>query len=278
MLKNEVLTQKFLELPSSDQMKLRVFMSLMSVNNMLVFIMSQFRFGIFSWVGILLNIPIFYWSIDIKRATSFYYRFIIWSFWVVLIFNGLHLISSILRYPNIEISVIGSVANLLLVCFFGRSILRYRKALIESGYKSVEKLPTLTLTEGNRIRFWVRVIGILLIVWGMMNWAFSDWLRTYGIPSEELVVISMGFIAAVGLLLFRQNLGRRFCLFSHMGRMVACDFRQKNFWCLGLFLLDWRSCDFLGGISFPSSSQNQSGVQMNEASLVFEGEEVGDVA
>ena len=216
MFDRKICAEKFLELTSSDQTRLRIFMALMSVNNIFIFVVSQFNIGIFSWIGILLNVIVLYWSLDIKRAPSFYYRLIMWSFWFVLIFNGLHFTKSILRYPHLEISAIGSLVNLVLIYFFAQSILRYRKTVIESEQKSVRKIttvPTLTLTEEERIRFWVRTVGTFLTVWSMANWMLSDQFRNLGITPDGLPVIAMGLIAAAGLFSFQQNLGRRLCLF-----------------------------------------------------------------
>jgi len=215
MIDKKTCVEKFSALPSADQTGLRIYMAFMTVNNISIFVMSRFKFGVFSWLGILLNAIILYWSIDIKRATSFYYRFIIWSFWYVLIFNGSHALITIFRYPRIEISIVGSLVNLVLVCFFVRAIFRYREALIER-HQSVQKsskLPPLTLAEEKGMKLWVRATAIFLIVWGMVNWIFSEWLRSYEMSPEEPLIISMVLIAALGLMLFRQNLGRRFCLF-----------------------------------------------------------------
>ncbi len=74
-------------------------------------------------------------------------------------------------------------------------------------------LPILTQAEERKIRFWVRTVAVILIVEGVINSVFFDWLLNHGLPAEKPWYAAPGIIAGGGLVFFRQNIGRRFGLF-----------------------------------------------------------------
>lgn len=76
--------------------------------------------------------------------------------------------------------------------------------------------PVLTFEEERRIKFWVSVIAVTLIAESLFSNIFSAWFRSHGLPPEGKVGATLGVVAALGLLLFRQNIGRRFGLFSNL--------------------------------------------------------------
>ncbi|MBI4395367.1 MAG: hypothetical protein HY583_04115 [Candidatus Omnitrophica bacterium] len=73
--------------------------------------------------------------------------------------------------------------------------------------------PVLTQEEAKWIKFWTRLIAILMILESVVSYAFADWFRSHGLPPEGIVGASLGVVAALGLLFLRPNIGRRFALF-----------------------------------------------------------------
>jgi len=74
-------------------------------------------------------------------------------------------------------------------------------------------LSTLIPQEERRIKFWVRIIAVMLIAESLVDNIFSDWFRSHGFPAGGKVNAVFEVIASLGLLFFRQNIGRGFGLF-----------------------------------------------------------------
>lgn len=126
--------EKFLELPSSDQRKLRLFMILISVNNISTFLLfNSAPFDpYFVWIGILLNSANIYWAIDFKRAPGLFFLGIIYTFWTVLIFDGSQLAWSFLKRQTpflSSLSLQSSLINMMLLLIFVKAFMRYRGVL-----------------------------------------------------------------------------------------------------------------------------------------------------
>ena len=101
------------------------------------------------------------------------------------------------------------------------------------GPSPIPKTPPLTLTpeEERRIKFWVRVVAFAMILESFVSYIFLDWYRIHGLPPGGGVAIVVETVASLGLLFFRQNIGRRFSLFvclaillgvatSHFGKAI----------------------------------------------------------
>lgn len=83
------------------------------------------------------------------------------------------------------------------------------------GPSPIPKTPLIVLAseEERKIKFWVRIVALLLVLEGLVGYLFSDWYESHGLPNEGRIAVVFYTIASLGLLLFRQNIGRRFTLF-----------------------------------------------------------------
>lgn len=93
-------------------------------------------------------------------------------------------------------------------------------------------LPVLTSQEEKRIKFWVRGVALGMGLEGLLSSTFSDWFRSHGLPPEGPLGTALGVVAGLGLLVFRQNIGRRFGLFvclATFGGLMLSNFGKTVF-------------------------------------------------
>ncbi len=81
--------------------------------------------------------------------------------------------------------------------------------------------PALTSQEQWRIKFWVRVVAVTLVVESLIGVIFSHWYESHGLPNEGRLAVVFYGIASLGLLFFNQNIGRRFGLFVCLGGFIG---------------------------------------------------------
>ena len=86
-----------------------------------------------------------YWTLAIKKAPSFYFACIPITFWFVLIFDGLDVVSVFSSPDSFGPTAITSVLNLLLIAIFSRAIFIYRKQLRE-----LKSRATIDITEAEK--------------------------------------------------------------------------------------------------------------------------------
>ncbi len=81
----------FFNLESKFQDRLRYFMASLAILQILAFLIPPQTNLISTIIGVGLNLFILYFSFSVKRAPNLYFQIITWSFWIVIIFNGLEI-------------------------------------------------------------------------------------------------------------------------------------------------------------------------------------------
>jgi hypothetical protein len=125
--------QGFFNLENKFQDRLRYFMASLAILQALAFLIPpQTTTLVFTIIGIGLNLFILYFSFSIKRAPNLYFQLIAWSFWIVVIFNGLEIYRVLSGQEAFSLKSIPSFLCIALVIAIASTLMTFRNSIDNS--------------------------------------------------------------------------------------------------------------------------------------------------
>lgn len=128
--------QGFFNLENKHQDRLRYFMASLAILQALAFLIPPQATLIPTVIGIGLNLMILYFSFFTKPAPNLYFQLITWSFWIVVIFNGLEIYRVLSGQEAFSLKSIPSFLCIALVIAITSTLVKYRSSIKNS--KNIE--------------------------------------------------------------------------------------------------------------------------------------------
>jgi hypothetical protein len=119
----------FSSLPHSDRIRLQSYAGITALMGLINFHLNYNGPAFLLGLSIVFSLLFIYWSIFWKRAPSFYFWLIPVSFWIVLIFDGLNVISIAFDSQIFWELKVTSFINLIVIAIFAKTIFKYRQIL-----------------------------------------------------------------------------------------------------------------------------------------------------
>jgi hypothetical protein len=125
--------QGFFNLENKFQDRLRYFMVALAILQILAILLTaKLTNPISTIIGVGLNILILYFSFSTKSAPNLYFQLITWSFWIVVIFNGLEIYWVLSGQEIFSLKSFISFLCISLVIAIAPTLTKYRKVINDS--------------------------------------------------------------------------------------------------------------------------------------------------